>query len=299
MCCSYRHLLQQDLMMDNNTHATTELKIIQTPSLEQIQTVTTWLENSQVENPNLELELNDLLEHRIIPHKRGGFVAIAHTSSLTNFLDFNNIQGVVMMKPGNTNLLIESCNYDTAKSLLTIATTRGCPQKVSTSFQVKNWIRPLLLQQYSWEREYEQYVMVCSQTPFGGEGQWAIPQDKKALQAYAEAYLAERGTGSLNHPWDDWIQKRSTAVLEYENQIVSVVRYITTGRDALVIAPFTFPEFRRQGFARKILAFLVGELLQVYSRVRLWVDEDNIGAIGLYKSLGFQVIDKCYSGYWK
>ncbi len=127
----------------------------------------------------------------------------------------------------------------------------------------------------------------------------AIPEDKPVLQAYAAAYLAERGSGSLNRPWDDWIQKRSIAVLEHENQIVSVVRYITTRRDALIIAPFTFPEFRRQGFARKLLAFLVGELLQVYPRVRLWVDEDNIGAIALYKSLDFHIIGKCYSGYWK
>jgi ribosomal protein S18 acetylase RimI-like enzyme len=77
------------------------------------------------------------------------------------------------------------------------------------------------------------------------------------------------------------------------------VRYITTRRDALIIAPFTFAQFRRQGFGSKLLAFLVGELLQVYPRVRLWVNEDNIGAIGLYKSLGFQIIGKSYAGYWK
>jgi GNAT superfamily N-acetyltransferase len=293
--------------MDNNTSVTTEFAIIQTPSLTLIQSAIlhrsrsaiAWLENLQVDNPNLELALNSVLENQIIPHERGGLVAVACTPSPTNSLDVSNIQGVVMAKPGNTSVLIEACNYNTAASLLTLATARGFPQQVCTSSQTKNWIRPLLLQQYSLERESEQLVMVCSQIPPIGAGRWAIPEDKPVLQAYAAAYLAERGSGSLNRPWDDWIQKRSIAVLEHENQIVSVVRYITTRGDALIIAPFTFPEFRRQGFARKLLAFLVGELLQVYPRVRLWVDEDNIGAIALYKSLDFHIIGKCYSGYWK
>ena len=107
--------------MDNSTSTTNELKIIQTPSLEQIQTVIEWLENLQIENPNLELALNYLLQHRIIPHERGGLVALAFTPSQTNSLDVNNIQGIVMVKPGNTSLLIESSNYDIANSLLTIA----------------------------------------------------------------------------------------------------------------------------------------------------------------------------------
>lgn len=286
-------------MMDNNTSTTSELKIIQTPSLEQIQTVIAWLENQQIENPNLELALNYLLQNKIFPHERGGLVAIAYTPSPNNSLDISNIQGVIMAKPDNTSVLIESCNYETAKSLLKEATQRSCPQQVCSSFQTKNWIRPLLLQQYSLEREYDQFVMVCNQIPLGGVGRWTICEDKPVLQAYAAAYLAERGSGSLNHPWDDWIQKRNIAVLEHENQIVFVVRYTTTRRDALVIAPFTFPQFRRRGFARKLMLFLLEELLQTYPRVRLWVDEDNIRAIQLYKSLGFQIICQSYSSYWK
>jgi predicted GNAT family acetyltransferase len=78
---------------------------------------------------------------------------------------------------------------------------------------------------------------------------------------------------------DDWIQKRTIAVLEDENHIVSVVRYTTTRRDAFAIAPFTFSQFRRQGFARKLLAFLIGELLEAYPRVKLWVNTDNLEAI--------------------
>jgi hypothetical protein len=189
--------------MDNNTSVTTEFAIIQTPSLTLIQSANAWLENLQVDNPNLELALNSVLENQIIPHERRGLVAVACTPSPTNSLDVSNIQGVVMAKPGNTSVLIEACNYNTAASLLALATARGCPQQVCTSSQTKNWIRPLLLQQYSLERESEQLVMVCSQIPPIGAGRWAIPEDKPVLQAYAAAYLAERGSGSLNRPWDD------------------------------------------------------------------------------------------------
>jgi hypothetical protein len=79
----------------------------------------------------------------------------------------------------------------------------------------------------------EQFIMVCNQNPPGGAGRWAIPEDKPALQTYATAYLAERGSGSLNHPWDDWMQKQTIAVLKYEHQNASVVRYTTTRRDTL------------------------------------------------------------------
>jgi hypothetical protein len=104
-------------MMDNNTSTTSELKIIQTPSLEQIQTVVVWLENQQIENPNLELALNYLLQHKIIPHERGGLVAIAYTPSPNNSLDVNNIQGIMMAKPDNTSVLIEACNENIAQIL--------------------------------------------------------------------------------------------------------------------------------------------------------------------------------------
>jgi GNAT superfamily N-acetyltransferase len=289
----------RDKMMDNQTSSTDESIIIQTSSREQIQIASIWLEIQQIENPNLELALNSILKNQIIPQEKGGLLTIAFSPSSTNSLNIDNIQGIVIAKPGNTSVLIEADNYNTAKSLLAEATVRGCPQQVCTSSQTKNWIHPLLLQQYSLERESEQLVMICSQNPPDGMGRWAIPQDKPVLQIYAAAYLAERGSGSLNHPWDDWIQKQTIAVLEFENQIVSVVRYTTTRRDAFVIAPFTFSQFRRRGFACKLLAFLIGELLKVYPRVRLWVNKDNLEAIGLYQSLGFQVIGTCYSSYFK
>ncbi|OUC15754.1 MAG: hypothetical protein B0A82_05260 [Alkalinema sp. CACIAM 70d] len=155
-----------------------------------------------------------------------------------------------------------------------------------------------MLQRYSVQREFDQQVLVCSQPPQDGAGRWAIPQDKLALQAYAATYLAERGSGSLNHPWDDWIQQRRIAVLEQDGQIVAVVRRGETSHCAIVVAPFTFAPFRRQGFARRLLAFFTKEMLREFPAVMLWVDQDNTAAIALYNTLNFQWIGNCYTGYF-
>jgi predicted GNAT family acetyltransferase len=118
------------------------------------------------------------------------------------------------------------------------------------------------------------------------------------LQAYATAYLAERGSGSLDYPWDTWIQQRRIAVLEQDGQLVSVVRRGETINCAIVVAPFTFPQFRRQGFARRLLAFFTQEMLQEFPAVKLWVDQDNTAAIALYRSLNYRWVGACYTGYF-
>jgi predicted GNAT family acetyltransferase len=97
----------------------------------------------------------------------------------------------------------------------------------------------------------------------------------------------------------DLIERQQVAVLESNGQIASVVKRGSTTDRGLVVGTFTFPQFRQQGFARRLVAFLVQEMLQQYPTVKLWVDEDNIGAIALYHSLGFQEIGRCYTGYFR
>jgi len=193
--------------------------LVQSPSLRQVQVAAEWLANHQHKNPDLEVALNLILQGRIVPAETGELVAIAHTPSTDAFTQ-GDIRGIVMAKPGSLSL--EGRDRQTVESLLALAQSHSCPRRVATSSQTKDWIRPLLLQYYLLEREHNPFVMICTQVPSNGGGRWALPQDKPVLQAYAEAYRAERGSGSLTQNWDDLIQRKQVAVLEYEEQIVAV-----------------------------------------------------------------------------
>ena len=291
-------VLRSDEVLTNNQAETSPIQILESPSQDQIQAVAEWLVSHPHQNPDLEMALHLILRGQIVPHERGGLVAIAHCAAIASDLIQSDIQGVVMAKPGNANVSIASSNGVAAEALLSIVLSRGCPQRLCTSGQTKVWIRPLLLEHYQLQREHDQHVLLCTQSPEEGTGRWAVPQDKPILQAYAAAYSAERGSGRLDYPWDNWIQQRRIAVLEHDGQVVSVVRQGETVRHAIVVAPFTFPQFRRQGFARRLLAFFTREMLREFSAVKLWVDQENRAAIALYQSLNFQSIGTCYTGYF-
>ncbi|MEM9923726.1 MAG: GNAT family N-acetyltransferase [Cyanobacteria bacterium P01_D01_bin.50] len=272
--------------------------IILFPSPEQIKVAIEWLLEHRASNPDLAYALNLVLTGKVIPDETGELVAISYNPSTTEKLTLDNIQGVIMVNSNNTQISLESCNKLITQSLFSLVKPRNCLLRVITSSQVKDWIRPLLIQDYQLKQEYDQLVMNCIQSPSLGEGRWALPKDKSTLQAYEQAYITERGSGNPNRNWDDLINKRRIAVLEDSGQIVSVVRYNPMNNDANLVAPFTFPEFRRQGFARKMLGFLIQELLKEYRAVKLWVDEDNLMAIALYHSLAFKQIGLCYTCYF-
>ncbi|GEM_PF-2265109 len=272
--------------------------IILFPSSPQIKVAIEWLLEHRPSNPDLAYALNLVLTGKVIPDETGELVAISYNPSTTERLTLNNIQGVIMVNSNNTQMSLESCNHIITKSLFSLVKPRNCLLRVITSSQVKNWIRPLLLKDYQLKNEYDQLVMTCTKLPCKAEGRWALPKDKSRLQDYEQAYITERGSGNPNRNWDDLINKRQIAVLEYSGQIVSVVRYNPINNEANLVAPFTFPEFRRQGFARKLLGFLIRELLKEYRAVKLWVDDDNLMAIALYHSLGFKQIGLCYTSYF-
>lgn len=267
------------------------LKIVEFPPPKLLQAAARWLAKNSHENLELERGIDYLYQNNIVFERVGGKVVIVTSHS--------EICGVLMLEPNLTNVSLEASDRTTAQMLFSILQSRGIPKRVFTSGQVKNWIHPLLLKNYRLRREYDQLVMICNKAPSGGEGRWAKPEDKEWLQAYEAAYIAERGSGSLNRNWDVLIAAKQIAVLEKNEEIVSVVkRGRDTAKYAGLFAPLTFAKYRRQGFGYKLLAFFIGELLQERPAVHLWLDDDNSPALALYHSLGFEQIGQCYTGYF-
>ena len=280
-----------NLSMQDPISTKSALKIFESPPPRLLQTAAQWLSENSHENLELERILDYLLHNNIAFDRLGGKLVIATSHS--------KVCGVLMVEPNQTNVSLEASDRTTAQMLFAILQSRGVPKRVFTSSQVKNWIHPLLLKNYRLQREYNQLVMICTQAPSCGEGRWAKPEDKEYLQAYEAAYIAERGSGSLNRNWDLLIAAKQIAVLEKNGEIVSVVkRGRDTAKYAGLFAPLTFAKYRRQGFGYKLLAFFIGELLQERSAVHLWLDDDNTAALALYHSLGFQQIGRCYTGYF-
>lgn len=65
---------------------------------------------------------------------------------------------------------------------------------------------------------------------------------------------------------------------------------IETGHGAQVEGVYTEPSLRRQGLARGGLARVCRDLLERVPEVTLYVNQDNEGAIALYRSMGFRRI---------
>jgi len=273
------------------------MPLITAPTLNQIHATTEWLCQEEHPNPDLEYVLNLILLGRL-PQDQGELLAIAHTTATPKTLKPDDICGALMASPDNQRVSLAGRDSITTETLLSLVQARGCPQRIATSLPSRDWVRSHLLRDYQLQREHISLTMVCTQVPAEGQGRWATPEDKPALQAYLEANQAERGIRIVPHDWDALIQQKRVAVLEHGGQVVSVMKRGSTLHHGMIVGAFTFAPYRRQGFGRQLLSFVLRELFQEFSAVKLWVDDDNWGAIALYKSLGFQPIGSHYTGYF-
>jgi N-alpha-acetyltransferase 10/11 len=133
-----------------------------------------------------------------------------------------------------------------------------------------------------------------------------VPADVRALaDLYLRAYDSQTQTFSdavaemssaFDGTWGVWWPEASPAAWKGQELVAVVQTVHRPSRDSMPGAPafpwlidvFTGPDYRRTGLARGLMA-VACEVMQAAGedRVGLTVDEDNIPAVALYKSLGF------------
>ncbi len=146
-------------------------------------------------------------------------------------------------------------------------------------------------------REYDQWVMVCAKRFPQAIGRLAIPSDIARLVEYQRQYNAERSVNEAPD-WQALITQEKVAVFEADGQIVSVVRFgIETHRLVSIGGTYTFPAYRRQGFAERVLEFAVDRIVATGRTAHLIVDIDNRPAVALYQRMGFECVGSSYVGY--
>ncbi len=274
-------------------------EILQFPTPTQVKAVTDWLFQHPDPNLDLEVALNLVLTGQINPAEAGGLLAIAHTPSPSNTLTPQNIRGALIASPDNRNVSLIGSDPTTCQALFALVQARKGLYRVALSQRSRDCLLPHLLQHYHLDQFHTSLIMKCTEPPPGGAGRWATPQDKPALQAYIEAVWKARNVQGNQPNWDILIQQQRIAVLDHQGQVVSIAKRGATAHEGAVVGMFTFTPFRQQGFAKRLLTFLLRHLLRDYPTVKLWTDEDNHAAIALYESVGFQTVGAMFTGYFR
>lgn len=102
----------------------------------------------------------------------------------------------------------------------------------------------------------------------------------------------------MGHPWTEkqWLETRDVgssrfAICLFKNVIVgfALISFDPFCETAHLYKIVTNNEFRRLGFAKSLIQFIIDELIYYASRsIVLDVDSSNLAAIKLYKSLNFK-----------
>lgn len=193
-------------------------------------------------------------------------------------------------------IFVEAEDATAARAVFRRARSTG-PGRVTCAKRAEPWLMPLLVEGGPLPRTHTLVAMRCARLTTDGRGRWAEPRDEERLRLYEAAYNVERRTSS-RFDWRRMIAERQVAVLDEGGQIVSVaLKSGETSKVACIGGMFTFPEHRRRGLGAALTAFLVARRLEERPTVHLVADDDNHPALGLYRSLGFQEIGRCFLGY--
>lgn len=190
---------------------------------------------------------------------------------------------------------LEAADPETAVALVEQMDV-AAPKRFTTVASVRDWVLRTVERRWTITRHHRLLSMTALHA-VGGEGRWATTADTPTLAEYQVLYNAERHTATQPN-WVDAIARKQVAVLEHEGRIVAVVkRSGETARYACIGGTFTFPEFRKQGFGKRLTAYMVERLLAECPRVHLIVDDDNAPALALYRTLEFGEIGECFVDY--
>ena len=252
------------------------------PVPELLQRAVAWLAHNAHDNLGTEVVLRNLSPGR--------------DWSITAVRTGSTFQGISVVNPSGM-WFFEATAPAVAETLVALVRAHRTPRKLTLSGRIKPWIRDMLLENWTLTREHDLVAMTCTSVACAAHGRWATAADIPALQAYQVAYNEER-RGAARPDFASLVARRQVAVLAGEEGLISVVkRSGETTRYACLAGIWTPPEARRQGRAASLTSFLVRELLAERPAVHLIADDDNLPALALYRSLGFQEVGLCYMAY--
>lgn len=203
--------------------------------------------------------------------------------------------GVAVVLAGGTCFWVPS--EASSGALLCTSILELQPRRIVTTAIGRDLLRAEIKQKGRILREYDQWIMVCSRQFSQAQGRLAELSDISRLNEYQHQYNKERSVNETPD-WESLIQQQKIIVLEAEEQIVSVVRLgIETDRLVSIGGTYTFPAYRRKGFAERVLKFAVNRIIATGRVAHLIVDIDNTPAITLYRQIGFECVESSYIAY--
>lgn len=218
-----------------------------------------------------------------------------HLLRLYDPKETDTLLGVAVVSVGGTCFWLPA-ETSTAR-LLCAAILDLRPRRIVTTSIGRNLLRSAVVGQALLVREYDQWIMVCTRCFPQASGRMARPSDIAYLVEYQRQYNEERSVEEASD-WEGLIAQDKIAVYEADGQIVSIVRFgIETSRLVSIGGTYTFPDYRRQGFAERVLEFAVDRIVATGRTAHLIVDIDNIAAVELYRQMGFECVGSSYVGY--
>ncbi|MFV5264998.1 GNAT family N-acetyltransferase [Acinetobacter courvalinii] len=215
---------------------------------------------------------------------------------LYDLSEIDPLLGVAVVLPGGTCFWLPQ-EQSSSAALLCSQILKLQPRRIVTTLFGRDLLHSRLGHQASILREYEQWIMVCTRRFPQANGRLAIAADIPRLMEYQHLYNQERSVDETSD-WETLVQQAKLAVHEVDSQIVAIVRFgIESSRLVSIGGTYTFLEYRRQGYATRVLEFAVNQIIKSGRIAYLIVDKDNHPAIRLYEHMDFEKIGSSYVGY--